>query len=376
MIQSLQALRGWAALLVVWYHTHGLLVKRADQLGYTESFWRTYDPAIAKFGAIGVDLFFILSGFIIFYTTWHARMTWREFAIRRWIRIYPLWWVALAVTCCFALIPGSTESFTWRDLIFSTALIPYYTDGGQLKPVVEVGWTLNYEILFYLVFSLFLAMAPMKRLISVTAVFVLAIIIGRSYDFDTAFFSVATNPKTLEFVSGGWLAYCFVRGVRPPLWVFSLLAVSLAILFTGYMSSEQWRTFGQGFFIVRYLMALIILFIALFFIPVAKHKFGKTSLLLGDASYSIYLFHSLALAVASGLWKRDILLPPDWISPWLLWCGLVVALSVYGVIIHLLIERPLLAWCRKRFMDRPPRKAQTPPSTTLPEQEQPASLRT
>ena len=193
---------------------------------------------------------------------------------------------------------------------------------------------------------------------------------------DTAFFSVATNPKTLEFVSGGWLAYCFVRGVRPPLWVFSLLAVSLAILFAGYMASEQWRTFGQGFFIVRYLMALIILFIALFFLPVAKHKFGKTSLLLGDASYSIYLFHSLALAVASGLWKRDILLPPDWISPWLLWCGLVVALSVYGVIIHLLIERPLLAWCRKRFMDRPPRKTQIPPSTVLPEQEQPASLRT
>jgi exopolysaccharide production protein ExoZ len=375
MIQSLQALRGWAALLVVWYHCHGLLVKRSNELGYTESFWRTYNPPLAKFGAIGVDLFFILSGFIIFYTTWHVQMTWRDFAIRRWSRIYPLWWVALAATCSFALIPGSTESFTWKELFLSIALIPFISESGEIKPVVEVGWTLNYEILFYLVFSLFIAMAPMKRLLWVSTIFAVAILLGRSFDFDFALWSVAVNAKTLEFVSGGWLAYFFIRKVQPPTWVFSLLALCLAILITGYMTSDNWRSYSQALFGLRYWMAVIILFIALFYAPLARHQFSKVTLLLGDASYSIYLFHSLAMAVASGLWKRNILLPPDWLSPWLLWCGLVLALCIYGVMIHLLIERPLLAWCRKRFMDRPTREAQRQPPAELPDQEQPASLR-
>jgi exopolysaccharide production protein ExoZ len=371
MIQSLQAIRGWAALLVVWYHCHGLFLKRSNELGYTESFWRTPDPPIAKFGAIGVDLFFILSGFIIFYTTWHVKMTWREFAIRRWIRIYPLWWVALAITCTFALIPSSTESFTWRELVYSIALIPYHNEAGELKPVVEVGWTLNYEIFFYLIFSFFLAMAPMKRLLGVTAVFTLAILIGCSFDFDTALPSVAFSPKTLEFVSGGWLAYCYIRGMRPPAWMLGLLALCLGILFTSFMTSEYWRSFGQGLFGVRYWMALIILFMALFCRPFSNHQFGKTSLLLGDASYSIYLFHSLALAVASGLWKRDILLPPTWISPWLLWCGLVLVLGIYGVMIHLFIERPLLAWFKQRFTCGQARK-QKSSLVVLTEQKQPS----
>jgi len=369
MIQSLQAIRGWAALLVVWYHCHGLLVKRSTELGYLESFWRMKDPPIAKIGAIGVDLFFVLSGFIIFYTTWHVRMTWRDFAIRRWIRIYPLWWVALAVTCCFALIPGSTESFTWDELVYSTVLIPYFAASGELKPIVEVGWTLNYEILFYLVFSLFIAVTPMKRLLWVTAIFAMAIFIGRIFEFDSAFWLVATSPRTLEFVSGGWLAYCFVRKVQAPTWLFGLLALCLAVLVTGFLTSETWRSFSSGLFGLRYWMAVIVLFIALFYTPIARHQFSRISLLLGDASYSIYLFHSLALAVASGLWKRDFLLPPDWVSPWLLWCVLVLALCIYGVIIHLLIERPLLAWCRKRFMDKPTRERHKQPPTILQEKQ-------
>lgn len=375
MIQSLQVLRGWAAILVVWYHCHTMLVKRSGELGYTEGIWTVRDHPLAKFGAIGVDIFFILSGFIIFYTTWHASLTWREFAVRRWIRIYPLWWAALALTCSVALIPGATESFTWLELVYSTTLIPYFSESGELKPIIEVGWTLNYEILFYLVFSLFIALNPMKRLLWVTVVFALTVLIGRSIDIDSALLSVASNPKTLEFVSGGWLAYWYIRGARTPGWVFGVLLGALAIMFAGFMTSEAWRVFGGKFLGIRYWMALITLYLALFYGPLVKRQFGKLSLLLGDASYSIYLFHSLALTVASGLWKRDFLVPPDWVSPWLLWGALVTAVCVYGVLVHLIIERPLLAWCRQRLIGKAVRKPRPQPAVSLPDQGNAAALK-
>lgn len=352
MIQSLQVLRGVAAILVVWYHIHGLFVKRAVELGLDGPFWFTQDPPVAKIGAIGVDIFFILSGFIIFYTTWDRKISWLDFAKRRFIRIYPLWWMALAAAVLMALIPGTSQTLDLSELTYSLFLLPYFNEEGAIKPVVEVGWTLNYEVLFYFVFSMFVFLPAKTRLIGVTAFFLLSTTSSNFVDWHNATYQVLSGVKTLEFVAGGWLALFYRRGYRASASAFAAVLCLATALLGAYLLSDYWRTLLQSSIHSRGLLALGILFLFLFYSPWSSRQYPKLWVLLGDASYSIYLFHPFVLAVLSGVWKRGLLVPPELLSPWTLWLSLLAAITAFGVVVHLLLEKPLLNYFRYLLIDR------------------------
>lgn len=140
---GIQAARGVAALLVVLYHT-GRMVAVEQYVGH--------DPfyGVFSFGHAGVDFFFVLSGFIIFFV--HQSDVGRtahifRYAWRRVTRIYPIYWIVTLLAIGFGIAGHHTDLSVWR-VIASLCLLPQADD-----PIVGVAWTLEHEVLFYGVFA-------------------------------------------------------------------------------------------------------------------------------------------------------------------------------------------------------------------------------
>jgi exopolysaccharide production protein ExoZ len=225
---TLQFLRGWAAIIVVAYHTHGLIIKRATEFGAEHAFWLTENQFV-KIGAIGVDVFFVLSGFIIFYTSRNSSDL-GLYIKKRLIRIYPIWFVAILFMSLIALIPGTSAVFEWKHVLYSLLLIPHYTE-GSLTPFLKIGWTLNYEILFYTLFGITLSVTKTKRLELITGIIFLLWLFSSVTNHNLAVLSLLENPILFEFVVGGWLAKFYLNGYT----ISKKMMYSLLVLGTAWL---------------------------------------------------------------------------------------------------------------------------------------------
>src|SRR4051794_10808678 len=152
MLVYIQILRFLAAAAVVAFHA----------MGVAPDGFKVAESAIAfllSHGGHGVDLFFVISGFIIFYATHSANLTPAEFLRRRVERIVPLYFFVIAAVTTLALaLPatfGTPDWFTLRHILKSLAFVAF-TDGEM--PVVYVGRSLEYEMYFYLVVALLMAL--------------------------------------------------------------------------------------------------------------------------------------------------------------------------------------------------------------------------
>ena len=159
-IQSVQALRALAALLVVFEHVD-----------------------MAKVGAFGVDIFFVISGFVIAYVS--RTDTPARFMLKRLFRIIPLYWSATVLVFLVAcLAPWALKSTTndLGDLIKSLLFIPYMKDSGAVQPVLFLGWTLNYEMFFYAIFAVSMVIWPKMPAIPATVAILSLIVFGLVFE--------------------------------------------------------------------------------------------------------------------------------------------------------------------------------------------------
>lgn len=336
-IINIQALRGIAALLVVCFH----LIPLEEKYGAGESVL----PGIFKHGMFGVDLFFVISGFIMTSITrgqFQSASNASEFLYHRASRIYPTYWFYSALVLIIFLIrPEWVNSAQGNqvNILSSFLLWPEST-----LPLINVGWTLIHEVYFYIVFSVLLVFLPEKRLGLALLLWAVAVV--------AADFSMATNnpvlnlvahPLTLEFIAGCFLAILFHKDTG---WKFTVfLAISSAIVFvilTGLNKSEipsdWWRV---GIYGVPAAAILYCLVVAERENIVLNRYLAK----LGDASYSIYLVHVLVLsAVGKALYALSTsYLIPNAVMVIIL-CLCVIA---SGLISYRIIERPLMKASRK-----------------------------
>ena len=146
-LASIQVLRAAAALAVLFAHLWPALAQFGNE-NIIPNF---------TFGAAGVDLFFVISGFIMVYTSerlFGQRDGPGRFLTRRLIRIVPMYWAltTLVVVAWYGVkLPDHT---TWTNVVGSYLFIPTLKPGGGTAPVLGVGWTLNYEMLFYFLFAI------------------------------------------------------------------------------------------------------------------------------------------------------------------------------------------------------------------------------
>ena len=289
-VWSIQYLRAFAALAVVMYH----LGEKAGQ------------PF--KIGAAGVDLFFVISGFIMWMISEDQKPA--PFWAQRTWRIIPMYWIVTALL--FAKHVHDHQSPGIGRLLLSLAFIPHLDDHGQLFPILVPGWTLNFEMFFYLVFGFCLFAARRLQLPILTLVLVACVALGALTG------SPLQYPLLLEFLAGAWLCEAWRRGMLNKGGAVMIVA-SVVLFALGRLApySEALRPLLWGlpaFLVVAGCVALE-----------PKLPKWKPLRFLGDASYSIYLTHGLVIGL---LWAR------------LGWAAGVIAVLA-GCVVYIALERPL-----------------------------------
>jgi exopolysaccharide production protein ExoZ len=327
-IDSIQYLRGFAALLVVAFHA-------------LES-----TPTQFPIGASGVDVFFVISGFIMASLMVGPESDAATFIWRRAIRIVPLYW---ATTLAAALVILVKPGFLYRgdasaeNVLLSLAFVPHESNGEGVAPVLWQGWTLEYEVFFYVICSLSLLFTR-RHAVPVMLVIILALAAMHPAHSNSPAGRVYTNPLLLEFAAGVFLALLWRRTAR---WHVLLAPISFAIGL-GILTAQQGGLGPMSG--IRVLdWGIAALFIVTGALAVERNGMlprSKALLMLGDASYALYLTHGFV--VSATIWVMPLS------SPWvrlLVACSLSILLAL---LLHRWVERPLTHWLRAASSPRAP----------------------
>jgi exopolysaccharide production protein ExoZ len=319
-LRTLQVLRGIAVMLVVIHHFSDVMVPFIPA-------YKVWDN-----GASGVDLFFVISGFIIPLSIDRRRKgvsAAASFFKRRLERIVPMYWLATTRSVLSMLYFGVPIAV--GHTIGSYLFIPTVSRFGDYLPIVSVGWTLTYEMVFYLLIALVILWTG--RVIEIVLPIVLLIgLVG-----------ITVPPRVpmdlslfLEFGLGMAAATWYTRSKMrlPTIAAATLLFVALTLLMTApfyFLRVLQW-----GF------LAFFILISALSLEGVLGDKLPRWTLLLGDASYSIYLVHEYAITILRRVMKAGHISPTVGLI-----LGTLMGLS-FGLACYWIIELPILNFFKAR----------------------------
>lgn len=342
---GIQALRFIAAIMVVVTHATFYVSERLIP-GF---------PVWDK-GASGVDVFFVISGFVMMISSQSLVDRpdgWQQFGVRRIIRIVPLYWAALSLKALFMLVaPGVTllSAIDPTSLITSYLFIPSFNADGEIKPLLGVGWTLNFEMFFYVLFALALALRvdPLK-FVSGAFVVCCTLALFRTEHWPSGAFYCDTI--VLEFAFGMLLARAIMRGFRLPAFVcVALIMLGFSALFQTWYSNDSflWRPVLWG------LPAALIVTGAACLNPVIEGKVPKVLIALGEASYALYLFHPMIAPAAPALLaKLGIRNAP---------LSIAMSISVAVIVtwfIYRWAEKPTTEFLRRLTTGRTPRNVGT-----------------
>ncbi len=224
-LHSIQILRGIAAFLVVMYHIIATEKLAIAANGFTESTWVS---GIWTNGYAGVDLFFVISGFIMVYVTGAAqagRKTALAFFYARATRIYPIWWVFAALMTIYMVVAHGLldlEGEGWSAIGRTQDTLPYLIKSFLLipqaeHPILGVGWTLVHEMHFYVVFTAMM-LAPRRiwpwLLAGWAAIVIAGSLAGLSAPVANDLPALVTYPMTLEFILGAATGLLVTSGRR------------------------------------------------------------------------------------------------------------------------------------------------------------------
>lgn len=346
-IRGLQGLRGIAACAVVWSHAYA----RAERAWVTDIGRSFLDPhpALIQIGHFGVDLFFVLSGFLMTRLHRHdfgSSDAPQEFLQRRITRIVPLYWLlSTAGLLALALAPSIFsyhKAIEWGWMIGCFAFIPWPMSDGFSSPIIGTGWTLDYEMYFYVLFALALLFRRGLRILC--ALMCTSVILGLFFSPQHPWIQLLTGPMLLEFVLGVLVALSVQYLTRQTAPI--LMGIAIALILSGSgpyaQSSHQELTRVWCWGIPCALLLACTVRIA----PSCEGRTGRYLVMLGDASYSIYLFQVFALpviAVALRILRIPHILPIDLAIAvlWVLACGM-------GVVCWAYIEKPLSLFLKRR----------------------------
>ena len=335
---SIQALRAIAASAVVVLHT---LVMMVHNGGYSFS--------IPIFGASGVDLFFVISGFVMVYTTqgdFGQPNSTMSFIRRRVIRVVPIYWFYTTVlVLLLVMFPGLFTSlkFEWPHTIFSYLFLLSKNNAGIVGTVLQTGWTLCFEMYFYLLFALLLVLPQRFFLPVAGVVFVAGITLGELAGPMPPWLTVTANPILLEFYLGAVIASIYLNGfvlTRP--WALAAITAAIATIFLSEnVDQGQWpRVIFWGLPGGALLLGAISL-------ERAGLQTSRILVSLGNSSYSLYLVHPFLMPALGKTWSALHL--GDVLPPALLFISSFCICILAGHLSYLFLEKPATQWLSRRW---------------------------
>jgi exopolysaccharide production protein ExoZ len=362
-INVLQGLRAIAALLVVW--THSIDAAAAYSSSRQQNFFH-----LAGFGACGLDIFFVISGFIVSLVATRAvgkgSHSARRFLSRRVTRIFPLYWILTAAVILEAY--AGRHAVAWHSVSWAATagLLPSLSYPAA-SPILSLGWSLIFEMYFYYVLTAWMAMQPRHLVRNTTVTLVAMVVAGTVVDFRRPLLVIWANPILLEFLFGCLIGQVFSkisdrapigenRGQIPMLGLglATIGAVALVVtLFTGYGTANfqgmvlnglsSWLRVG-----VWGVPATLLVLGGVLWSPAMQSGPARLLVFLGDASYSIYLCTNPARSLVEHFWSIFGLWGGD--------AGVVLCMlvcTVGGVLCYLAVERPLMRFFHNWYKRTP-----------------------
>jgi exopolysaccharide production protein ExoZ len=332
VLLSIQALRALAALAVVAYHA------------------LQWDSGGFDVGRAGVDVFFVISGFIMWHVTSGRDVAPGAFLWRRFTRVAPLYWLATLGVLAVALVwPAFLPEVRpgWRHLALSLAFIPHLDPRGLPFPTLPPGWTLDYEALFYVIFAAALAGPRSWR----GRLVVGALIAVTAFGFlvPEPFYYLGANPMLLQFAAGVCLGIAVENGLSPARWMGAAMILAALAWWTAVQAvglfTELWRPLLWG--VPAFLTVAGALGLELGPSAIRAPAWtARAARVLGDASYAIYILHLPASALAAHTL--------GYTRPWLFLPAAMAASIAAGLAGRAWVEKPLLERLRARRARPPP----------------------
>jgi len=345
-ITSIQFLRFIAATLVVLVHSAEAISQRLPG-SISKSFLQN-----AFFGASGVHIFFVISGFIMVYTSFYKKndgaFSSSAFLLKRIVRIYPIYFIYCALYVYFYHNFLGAPLLSLWEFIGSLLLLPGYS-----AMIIGPGWTLAYEIYFYLCFSIAMIVGLEKGIRALTVFFTASIALRFFIDISPQAINVFTNSLLIEFLFGAWIGYAVVSDVRvgnlPARLMVALgIAGFLAGIIFGFTRLPSLLMWG---------VPSALLVAGLVFSERNGHisRLIRKCSFLGDSSYSLYLIHVvlidivIVLAINSGGWVKGYAQNVGSAGMIFVCCVTTAYCIVVALISYELIERRLVGRLRDFF---------------------------
>ncbi len=321
--------------MIVFYHEFVQL----DRFGYNGP-----TPQILN---AGVDIFFVISGFIMWHTTFGKGVDQATFLKHRIRRIVPLYWI---VTTFYLVVLLSKPSwmqsgqFSLYHVIASYLFIPAAHPANPLEmwPLVVPGWSLNCEMFFYLLFSFSLVLSSQLRIIALQAMIIGLVAIHYIFDLpENSILGFYTSNIMLEFAFGVALGYlCSTArpvGFRAAAAVFVIGIISFGVVAIAPDALPNIRCITFG------LPSLLVVAGAVLYErsrPIPRIPLLE---LVGNSSYSLYLIHGSVLSFLAQLWRHSNSLSPNSLPGMVSFMAVGVVLAVIaGIIVYRTIEKPML----------------------------------
>ncbi|EEP91764.1 acyltransferase family protein [Yersinia kristensenii] len=281
MIRSLQALRFYAAITIVIYHAcRQYNIK-------TGSYY--LDLLLKEKLAFGVDIFFVISGFVIYYSFIGTSKKFYDFLFDRMVRIAPMYWLSTLIFSVMLLLNHSLYPISEVNIytfIKSLFFIPFANLQGTYLPIHSVGWTLNFEVIFYVFFSLSILIT--RRWVGLCSfLFIIGLFVISEYVPAMTFYH---NTIVFEFALGMFVAFLRKRYTKEystnTLYICAVLGLCLSVMLFGNIVD---RLLFWG--IPAFIMVLTLVFFD------KQIKTSALLMLLGASSYSLYLLHRIVISM-------------------------------------------------------------------------------
>lgn len=346
-IVAIQMLRWIAASVVVLGHSQKEMIKVAARSHHVMTF-----SHLVELG-IGVDIFFVISGFLIFHVSR------RHFAVagypanflkRRFLRVVPLYWLmTLAMLLAVLLVPALLNHNVLNPTLtaMSFFLVAWPDSSGGVFPLLNSGWTLNLEFYFYLVFAVALQFRQRLAIALLAAWFTGTVILAQALSDPAWWLAFYAQPIVLEFVAGVLLSLAYATGMRLSFATSVTIAIAAVALHIGL---RQW---GHVTRVVENGLPAGLLFFALVFNKglALRPSLARFIRLMGDASYALYLTSPFVINLTfealtrSGVHKPDMLITASCVSS-----------SAVAVLVFHFVELPITRFGR-RLIYRPATRA-------------------